>query len=316
MLPILFPQKREVSIALQCTGTHTAQTSHTSHTSPWACGCSWNTCSRKTSSLLIFSFPWAQTAGRFFEHHLMLREEGNPRNKRTARCDESRTGRHAPATWTDEIHGTGLSLAISSNSNTTFVLQNGITNTNTRRKYSVSWGPAVLLVEHRAVPTWISVLHWQEEKKQQRNRTRRKNSSGQASNKRNVKFLNWLGDQHNTQEKRSFSSQFLVQLLTSSLHLSLLPFIYLFYFFRPKMSLRTTLPCICVVETNSLLIAERFRSTMMRATRASKNSLLPPAPLFIQKEIKGLISSRRAVTPADKSSLQTWEGTIWRYLML
>lgn len=132
-----------------------------------------------------------------------------------------------------------------------------------------------------------------------------KNSSGQASNKRNVKFLNWLGDQHNTQEKRSFSSQFLVQLLTSSLHLSLLPFIYLFYFFRPKMSLRTTLPCICVVETNSLLIAERFRSTMMRATRASKTSLLPPAPLFIQKEIKGLISSRRAVTPADKSSLQT-----------
>lgn len=92
----------------------------------------------KTSSLLIFSFPWAQTASPFFEHHLMLREEGNPRNKRTARCDESRTGRHAPATWTDEIPGTGFSLAISSNSNTTFVLQNGITNTNTRRKYSVS----------------------------------------------------------------------------------------------------------------------------------------------------------------------------------
>lgn len=82
--------------------------------------------------------PMGTNSKWFFEQHGMLREEGNTRNQRTARCDESRTGRHAPATWTDEIQGTGFSLAIFSSSNTTFVLQNGITNTNTRGKHSVS----------------------------------------------------------------------------------------------------------------------------------------------------------------------------------
>lgn len=120
-----------------------------------------------------------------FDQHLMLRKEGNTRNKRTARIHARRTDRHVPATWTGAKCGTAFFLTIFSNSNMTFVLQNGITCC----KYSVSWGPSVFLVEHETALTWISVLHWQEEKKEERNRTKRKTLQGKLVIKEMWSFL-------------------------------------------------------------------------------------------------------------------------------
>lgn len=49
---------------------------------------------------------------------------------------------------------------------------------------------------------------------------------------------------------------------------------------------------------------------MMCAMLASRSSSIASAPCFAQKEIKRLISSRRAVTAADKGSLQTKEALL------